>query len=62
MPGTRSRTGSRSMPDTGSSGSRTWRSLQISLISANSPPGTHVMNAHNHLFLHGVNVGGEIRW
>jgi hypothetical protein len=28
----------------------------------NSPPGTHVMNAHNHLFLHGVNVGAEIRW
>jgi hypothetical protein len=27
-----------------------------------SPPGTHVINSHNHLFLHGVNVGAEIRW
>ena len=29
---------------------------------SNSAPGTKVINAHNHLFLHGVNVGAEIRW
>lgn len=29
---------------------------------SHSPPGTQVMNAHNHLFLHGVNVGAEVRW
>lgn len=28
----------------------------------NSPPGTHVINSHNHLIMHGVNVGAEIRW
>jgi len=33
---------------------------QLDLTS--SPPGTQVMDAHNHLFLHGVNVGAEIRW
>jgi len=33
---------------------------QLDLSS--SPMGTKVMNAHNHLFLHGVNVGAEIRW
>ena len=27
-----------------------------------SPPGTTVLNAHSSLFLHGVNVGAEIRW
>ena len=27
-----------------------------------SPPGTTMINAHNHLFLHGVNVGAEFRW
>jgi len=29
---------------------------------SNSPPGTIVKSANNHLFLHGVNVGAEIRW
>ena len=29
---------------------------------ANSPPGTQVLNAHNHLWLSGFNAGAEIRW
>ena len=29
---------------------------------SNSPPGTKLLNAHNHLFLNGFNVGAEIRW
>jgi hypothetical protein len=28
----------------------------------NSPPGTRVINAHEFLLLHGVNVGVEVRW
>ncbi|MBS0262506.1 MAG: BBP7 family outer membrane beta-barrel protein [Planctomycetes bacterium] len=29
---------------------------------SNSPPGTQVLNAHNHLWLSGFTVGGEFRW
>jgi hypothetical protein len=29
---------------------------------SNSPPGTQVLNAHNHLWLSGFTIGGEFRW
>jgi hypothetical protein len=29
---------------------------------SNSPPGTHILNPHNHLWLQGFNIGGEFRW